>query len=558
MQSSPLNLQRNQIRERRMRKVGRMEMKLKSIPKEMFDETKRLEEIAGVIKKHNIVKNGLTPESLRHVLEDLGPTFIKIGQIMSSRTDVLPKEYCEELELLRADVKPLDIEVIKREIENELGRPVEELFLSIDEKPLGSASIAQVHAAVLPDGQKVVIKVQRPYVADMMMKDFALLSKAAKMAKISPVNQTVDFDMVVQELKQVSINELDFRIEAETTMEFEDNMKDIKYVTCPQIIVEYTTQRVMTMSYVDGFSIGNLEKIEENGYDRTEIATKLVNNFLKQVLDDGLFHADPHQGNLEILYGKICWLDWGMVGRFGKKEQNILKMAVTSVVQKDVNMMKNAVLSLGKPKRPINHPELFNDIDSVMERYCSMNLEDMNIGELLGEVVELASNHGIALPQGFSMLVRALVTIEGVVAKLNVDVNMMQLFSGKVMHDMLEEFDLKQEILGDTKAVYESAKKSLTIPSLSADLMKSVIKGQTKVNIEPVGFDPLMKRVEIMVGDLILCIITASLVISSSMICTTNMEPKVLEIPILGFAGYVAAFAMGVYLIIMIHKRRKK
>ena len=156
------------------------------------------------------------------------------------------------------------------------------------------------------------------------------------------------------------------------------------------------------------------------------------------------------------------------------------------------------------------------------------------------------------------MLVRALVTIEGVVAKLNVDVNMAQLFSGKVMHDMLDEFDLKQEMLGDTKALYESAKKSLTIPSLSADLMKSVIKGQTKVNVEPVGFDSLMRRVEIMVGDLILCIIMASTIISSSLICTTDMQPKVLEIPILGFAGYLAAFGMGIYLIVTIHKRRKK
>lgn len=538
--------------------MSAMEMKLRSIPKEMFDETKRLEEIAGVIRKHNLVKNGITPEGLRHVLEDLGPTFIKIGQIMSSRTDVLPKEYCEELEKLRADVKPLPVETIKKEISTELGRPAEELFLSIDEEPLGSASIAQVHAAVLPDGRKVVIKVQRPYVADMMMKDFSLLLKAARMAKISPVNQTVNFEMIIEELKQVSINELDFRIEAETTMEFAENMKDIKYVTCPQIEREYTTQRVLTMSYVDGFSIGNLKKLEEEGYDRKEVATKLVNCFLKQVLDDGLFHADPHQGNLEILNGKICWLDWGMVGRFGKKEQNILKMAVTAVVQKDVNLMKNAVLSLGKPKRPINHPELFNDIDGIMERYCSMNLEDMNIGELLGEIVELASNHGISLPQGFSMLVRALVTIEGDIAKLNVDVNMAQLFSGKVMHDMLEEFDLKQEILGDSKALYESAKKSMTIPSLSADLMKSVIKGQTKINIEPVGFDSLMKRVEIMVGDMILCIITAAIIVSSSMICTTDMQPKVLDIPLLGFIGYVGAFAMGIYLVIVIHKRRRK
>ena len=193
----------------------------------------------------------------------------------------------------------------------------------------------------------------------------------------------------------------------------------------------------------------------------------------------------------------------------------------------------------------------------MMERYCSMNLEDMNIGELLGEVVELASSHGISLPKGFSMLVRALVTIEGVVSNLNVDVNMAQLFSGKVMQDLLDEFDLKQEMIGDAKSVYDSAKKSLIIPSLSADLMKSVIKGQTKVNIEPVGFEPLMNRVEILVGDMILCIIMASMIISSSMICTTNMQPQILGIPALGFIGFVGAFAMGIFLIITIHKRRK-
>ena len=536
--------------------MGRLEMKLKSIPKEMFDESKRLEEILGVIRKYNLVKDGLTPENLRHILEDLGPTFVKVGQIMSSRTDILPKEYCIELEKLRSEVKPLPIEIIKQEIEYELEKPIDELFQSLDEKPLGSASVAQVHAAVMPDGRKVVIKVQRPFIADIMMKDFALLSKAAKMMKLTPKGQAVDFNMIIQELKEVSINELDFRIEAATTMEFAENNKEIKYTTCPQVEREYTTQRVLTMSFVDGFSIGNLQKLDENGYDREEVATKLVNGFLKQVLDDGLFHADPHQGNLQILNGKICWLDWGMVGRFGKKEQNILTMAITSVVQKDVNMMKNAVLSLGKPSKPINHPELFNDIDSIMERYCSMNLEDMDIGELLGEIVDLAAHHGISLPSGFSMLVRALVTLEGVLAKLEVNVNMAQLFSGKVLRDMLENFDIKKELVGDTKAVYESAKKSLTIPSLAADLMKAVIKGQTKMNIEPVGFEPLMKRVEDMVGDMILCIIAASMILSSSLICTTNMQPKILEIPALGFVGFVGAFAMGVYLIVKIHRRK--
>lgn len=535
-----------------------MEMKLKQIPKEMYEETKRLDEILEVIRKHNLVKNGLTPENLRHLLEDLGPTFIKIGQIMSSRTDVLPAEYCAELEKLRAEVTPLPIDVIKGEIENELGRPAEELFASIDETPLGSASIGQVHAAVLPNGDKVVIKVQRPYVADMMMKDFSLLAKAAKMARVAPVNETVDFGMIVKELKETSIRELDFRIEAETTMTYAFNNRDIKYVTCPEIIPEYTTQRIMTMTYVDGFSIGNLEKLDENGYDRTEVATKLVHNYLKQILDDGLFHADPHQGNLEILNGKIVWLDWGMVGYLGKKEQGILKTAITAVVQQDVNLMKTAILSLGKPKKPINHPQLFSDIDSIMERYCSMDIEELNIGELLGEVVEAAAAHGISLPKGFSMLVRGLVTIEGVIAKLNVDVNMAELFSGKVMHDMMEKFDLKKEVLADSKAVYESAKKSLTLPSLSVDMMKSIIKGQTKMNLELVSYEGMLKRIEIVMGDLMLCIIDAALFLSSALICTTNMKPKILDIPALGFVGFVAAVGFGIYILIEIVKRKKK
>ena len=276
------------------------------------------------------------------------------------------------------------------------------------------------------------------------------------------------------------------------------------------------------------------------------------------MLDDGLFHADPHQGNLQILGGKIVWLDWGMVGKLGRKEQSTLKMAVTAVVQQDVNMMKTAILSLGKPKKPINHPLLFSDIDSIMERYCAMDLEEMNLGDLLGEIVSAAAAHGISLPQGFSMLARGLITIEGVIAKLNVDVNMAELFSGKVMNDLVEKFDLKKETISNAKAVYESAKKSLIIPSLSADMMKSVIKGQTKMNIEVVAYEAIMKRIEIVMGDLMLCVIDAALFLSSALICTTNMQPKILEIPALGFVGFVAAVAFGVYILVAIIERRKR
>lgn len=537
--------------------MSELRMNLKNIPRELFDESKRLEEILAVIKKHQVVKNGLTPETLRHILEDLGPTFIKIGQIMSSRTDVLPKEYCEQLEMLRAEVKPLTIETIRQEIENELGKKIEEVFSSIDEKPLGSASIGQVHSATLLDGRKVVIKVQRPYVADIMMKDFALLSKAAKMMKLAPVNNTIDFNMVLHELEEVSKDELDFRIEANNTAEFYENMKDIKYVTCPVIEKDLTTQRIMTMSYVKGFSIGNLEKLEENGYDRKEIAVKLVTNYMKQVIDDGLFHADPHQGNILIDEGQIVWLDMGMVGRLSKKEAGIIRTAVNAVSRKDVNLMKSAVLSFGKVKGEINHSKLFSDIDEIMDKYCSSSIEELDIGALLDDVIALATKHGISLPEGFSMLVRGLITIEGVVAKLNVDVNMVELFTSRVVGEFIDDFDLKKELAYNATSVYDSAKKMLVIPSLAADTMKTLIKGNTKLNIEIEGYEAILKRFDRIVGDMIVCIITAAILLSSSLICMTDMNPKILGIPAIGFIGFVAAVIMGIYLIIEIYRRKK-
>lgn len=534
-----------------------MDFRSKIVPKEIFDESKRLEEILGVIKKHKIVKNGLTPENLRSILEDLGPTFIKIGQIMSSRTDILPKEYCEQLEMLREDVKPLPIETIREEIENELGKKIEEVFSSIDEKPLGSASIGQVHSATLLDGRKVVIKVQRPFVAEIMMKDFALLNNAATMLKLAPVNNTIDFKMVLKELEEVSKDELDFRIEAGNTAQFYENMKDIKYVTCPIIEKDLTTQRIMTMSYVKGFSIGNLEKLDENGYDRKEIAIKLVTNYMKQVIDDGLFHADPHQGNILIDEGQIVWLDMGMVGHLSKKEAGIIRTAITAVSRKDVNLMKNAVLSFGKVNGEINHPKLFADIDEIMDKYCSSSIEELDIGALLDDIIALATKHNISLPEGFSMLVRGLITIEGVVAKLNVDVNMVELFTGRVMDEFIDKFDLKNELAYNAACIYDSAKKALIIPSLSADAMKTFIKGNTKVNLEFVDYEKIIKRFEKIVGDVIVCIITAAILLSSSLICMTNMKPQILGIPALGFVGFVAAVIMGIYLIIEILRRRK-
>ena len=255
----------------------------------------RAAEIMAVFAKHNFYANGFTPVELRTTLEDLGPTYVKIGQIMSSRVDMLPESYCKELENLRQNVKELDPEIAKAVIEQETGKKIDEIFLEFKDKPLGSASIGQAHLAVLKDGTKVVTKVQRPLIADMMREDFVLLKKLAGMVNtVSEADedgeQMIDLLSVIEELEKVENEELDFRVEAENTRFFKENcIDDEEKISCPTVIDELTTERLFTMTFVDGYSIAKRDRLIEEGYDPEEIGKVILDNYIHQVLDVGTF-----------------------------------------------------------------------------------------------------------------------------------------------------------------------------------------------------------------------------------------------------------------------------
>ena len=263
-------------------------------------EKTRGAEILAVFAKHNFYANGFTPEELRVTLEDLGPTYVKIGQIMSSRVDLLPQRYCKELEKLRQNVKELDPELARAVIEQETGKKIEDIYQEFRDKPLGSASIGQVHYAVLKDGTKVVTKVQRPLIADMMRKDFVLLKKLGKAINMigdtdDDSEQMIDLVSVIDELEKVTNEELDFRVEAENTRFFKENcIDDEEKITCPTVIDELTTERIFTMTFVDGYSVSKKDKLIEEGYDPDQIGSVIINNYLHQVLDVGTAPvADP-------------------------------------------------------------------------------------------------------------------------------------------------------------------------------------------------------------------------------------------------------------------------
>ena len=522
------------------------------------NEAKRFEEIMVIIKKHNILKDGLTPEGLKHLLEDMGPTYIKIGQIMSSRTDILPVEYCQALEELRSRVDPLPLEVMEAVVEEELGKPIGEVFESFGDKLLGSASIGQVYSAVLKGGQKVVVKVQRPGIYDQMMQDFALLETVANMMKKAPMNNTIDFHMLVEELKNTTKDELNYLVEAHNTDRFYKNAEKLKYATCPKIYLDLTTERIETMEFVDGFSIGDVEKLDELGYDRDEITLKLMDHFVKQVVDDGFFHADPHQGNICISGSRIVWIDMGMMGTITSRERHLMRNAITAISEKNPDLMVNVVLSLGDCHSEIDRAELAEDVDSVMERYLSMDIAEMDLAAILGEVIKLASKYDISMPTGFSMLARSIITIEGVVAKLGSRYSVTELLSGHVIRQTIENYDVKKDIIMTGKQAADAARKALTIPSLASEALKTYTRGQSKVSIELVGLDKLFKQIEILVSQLIAALMVVALLIASSLICMADMAPKIWGIPLIGCLGYIAAIVMGALLFIAMVKRRKK
>jgi len=509
----------------------------------------RLLEILKVLIKHDIAK-GITPVKLKLILEDIGPTFVKIGQIMSMRQDILPSEYCDELVKLRTDVKPIPFEEIYEVIEDEYGTKLHEIFATFDDVPLGSASIAQVHAATLLDGTQVVVKVQRKGIQSVMARDITLLRKASKILKIAGgTGDTIDFNRVLDEMWAVTQEEMNFLVEAANAEKFAYLNKDITYVECPAIERKYTTTRVLVMEYIDGIQIDETDKLIELGYDLNEIGVKLAENYVKQVIEDSFFQADPHPGNLRIREGKIAWIDLGMMGQLTEKDRSFIRDGVKAIAEHDIFLLQNIILNLGDYKGKINHPKLYIDVDDMITKYSTKSLGELNLGVILQDFFAIAKSHGIKMPKGITMLSRGTLTIEGVLLKLSPQINFVQIMINHMNSQSLKDYDIKKQLLDMGNLVYHSSKKIVEIPIQLSDLMKMFLKGQGKFNLELIGSEEPLKAIDKMVNKLILCIINAAILMASSLICTTNMNPKVLGIPLLGFLGYFTALILSIILI---------
>ena len=529
------------------------------------DKTRGVE-IMAVFAKHNFYANGFTPEELRTTLEDLGPTYVKIGQIMSSRVDMLPESYCKELEKLRQNVKELDPEIAKAVIEQETGKKIDEIYQEFRDKPLGSASVGQAHYGVLKDGTKVVTKVQRPLIAEMMREDFVLLKKLGKIVNtISDTDddseQTVDLISVIEELEKVTDEELDFRVEAENTRFFKENcIEDEEKITCPTVIDELTTERIFTMTFVDGYSISKKDRLIEDGYDPEAIGSVILDNYLHQVLDVGTFHADPHQGNIMISNGKPVWIDFGMIGRISEADVNLIQSLVMSLINLDMDEMVNAVMSMGATSPKTDRNKLMEDADAMIGKYSNVtNLAELDLSTLLDEVMDMAEKHHISLPGKYTMLVRSIATIEGVIEQLCPELNLFKQITDKFMDRMKKSFDVKQELVSTGKDALALGKKTLNLPGVAYDVLNNAVKGRMKMNIELTGYEDIMKSVGDHIKNVVLALFACVLFIGSCVLSSVDMTPKTPQgQPLIAAACMVFSIALGIYTVKRMTGKKKK
>ena len=515
---------------------------------------KRLAQIAQIVNQFDIV-HGLTPVKMRLMFEALGPTFVKVGQILSMRSEILPQSFCDELAKLRADADPMPYGTVLQVLEDEYGRPAGEIFDHIDATPLGSASLAQVHRAKLTTGEDVAVKVQRPGVRETMAQDVSIMRTIARIAaKTMPSAQVVDLSGVVEELWDTFEAETDFMIEARNLAEFKRFCEHYKYMDCPKPYSDLCTEHVVVMDYVEGISVSHPDELIEAGYDLKEIGTKLVDNYATQVLDEGFFHADPHPGNIMVRGGRIVLLDLGMTGRLNAKTRSVLKDMIFAVAKQDSPALADGLLRFaGAEADPEDYPALLADLDVIVKEFGTVDLAELDIAAMLTALTQMAQRHGIEVPSTVTTVGRALVTLEGLLDEFIPDVNMIQIISDHIASSTSKKDFVKDE----TKSLALESHQALHSLLAAANEMKvasrMLTRGQLRVNMEMVGSQEPIHLLANMVNRLTMALIVVGLFIGSSIVYYAGIKPVIFGIPIVGFLGYVIAFILSVWIVFDIY-----
>jgi ubiquinone biosynthesis protein len=495
------------------------------------------------------------PVSARLALEELGPTFVKLGQILSMRPDLIPEEYITELKKLQDSVPSFGYEEVEAEINKEFGEEVSTIFESFDKEPLAAASISQVHRAVL-NGIDVVVKVQRPRIEEEIEADIDILYNIAKFAaKHAPETQLYDPVGVVNELAKSIRRELDFMIEARNAERFKKNFTGDPGVYFPPVYWEATSRRVLTIEMVRGKRISDLGE-EINDEERKTLAEKIAKAYLKQILVDGFFHGDPHPGNIFIVdKDVIAFIDFGIVGRVDEYTKEKLSNLLIAIIQKNKEKIVDELLDIGIAGDETSIPNFRNDIGELLDEYYGTTLGQVDITKMVNGIMQVALRHRIKIPANFTLLVKTILTMEGICSELSKDFNFTETAKPFVEAIVAEKVQPTRIVAKVVQNFMELNDMITIMPRKINQILSKLQEGKLVIDLEHKGLNKLISEMDTVSDRISISLIISAVIVGSSLIVLAGTGPLLFGFPIIGLIGYIFAGLLGMLLVISILRK---
>ncbi|HPH94988.1 MAG TPA: AarF/ABC1/UbiB kinase family protein [Anaerolineaceae bacterium] len=506
------------------------------------------------------------PERLRLMLEELGPTYVKLGQVVSSRTDLLPPDWIAELKKLHDAVPPFPYEQVRQTFIEDLGAPPEILFAEFDPVPVAAASIGQVHRARLLNGQPVVVKVQRPGIHDVINADIEMISRLARLVEArTAIGRKAGLRDIVAEFALSLNEEMDYHNEATNADALRHNLRKAPRIHVPYIHWDKVTTRILTMEAVEGIKIDDMEALKAAGVDLKLLAEDMIKSIFQQLLIDGFFHADPHPGNLFVIpeTNTLVFIDLGMTGRLLPEQCEQISKIVRALVDRDSKEIVRLMLLVGVPYQNVDEKALRRAVDRMIGRYLNASLSSISFSQLVSDVLKVVFEHGIRLPGEFSLGVKVLLQAEGIAFQLNPDIQIVDVATMIWRQVALKRLDPRYWLDRGSDDAHEAIRMIDSVSHSSEAILKQIEKGALKVGVDLTDLD--MDQIFIITNRMTGSLVLVGMLIGSALAMGVSPNQSWNFIPLLGVIGFIASMALGGSLVWMVfidllrgRKRRKK
>jgi len=484
------------------------------------------------------------PRRLRMVCEELGPTFVKLGQVLSTRPDILPESYTSELAALRDDVRPFPYEEVEKILVSEYRRPITEIFLTIEREPVASASISQVHRATLGDGRVIALKVRRPEITRIVQADLDILKNLALLAERRLTFLSVYRPYALaREFERTIKRELDFNIERRTMQRCRTQFANDPTVHIPYAVEEFSTSRVIAMEFIEGVSIDDLDALRRLHLDPADLAIRGARILLKQIFEFGFFHADPHPGNLRVLPdGVIVPLDYGMFGQLDSRTRERIADLLSGLLDQDPDRVLRALDALDIKGDQVDPRALRRDVSELVQSYSELTLENLQLGVLLRELVGLIRTHHLHIPPDLILLIRSLVTIESVGRALDPRFDIARQLEPFLRDLTFRRFHPSRLFRQGTQTAEDLQRIATLLPDLLSQSLESIKRGELHVRFDLQGFEKLVRQLTRASNSLAVGIVIAGLMVASSLIFREGVTP-------LAYSGFAVGLVLSLWLI---------